>query len=123
MDKKKRSEKRQRTALVQVRCTASEKAAIERLAESRGVSAAELMRSSSLDYPLPDIPPEDVANLLMAIKKLGTNANQIAHAANAHNLANAHATWRPDDETVRLRKEVSALRKYVLENFGSTRKS
>jgi hypothetical protein len=82
------SETRQRSRLVQVRCTPDEQARIEAAAERAGMSVASFMRHQCLGTPGPRAqrrPPVEraaLAQLLAWLGKAGSNVNQIARVGN-----------------------------------------
>ena len=83
------SEKRQRQKGLRLRLTDAERAAIEAAAEQAGLSLASYARGVLLDAPPPKqarrAPADKVelARLVAQIGKVGSNMNQLAHAANA----------------------------------------
>ena len=85
------SEKRQLTEDFRVRCTPEDKAAIEAMARSRGVSVSQFAREAALQRSSPGPKPRrhtpaaderELARILAQLGKWGSNLNQLAHAAN-----------------------------------------
>jgi hypothetical protein len=82
------SEKRQRTAILNVRLTPEEKAAISAKAAAAGLDAAAFIRRQAIDTPGPRTRRRmavDVAELARArgaLGYVGNNLNQIARAVN-----------------------------------------
>lgn len=78
---------------IPTRYTRTEKEQLTQAAQAAGVSMSDFIRASALEQPLP--PPrsaranrptikdgEKLAALLLAVGRIGNNANQLAHAAN-----------------------------------------
>lgn len=83
------SAKRQRTKIIQIRCTAHERDKAARLADRAGLSLGAFARAAMLGDSGPRAqrrPPADhkaLRQILGHLGKLGSNANQIARALNA----------------------------------------
>lgn len=83
------SETRQRTRLVQVRCTDTEHKAIAQAAEQAGETVGAFMRRQAIGTPGPRAKRRplkqtiDLAKLLANLGRPGSNLNQIARALNA----------------------------------------
>jgi hypothetical protein len=82
------TEKRARPAHLTVRLSAEERAAVDAAAGAAGLTAGSYAREAMLGGPAPREvrrPPaerEELVRLLAALGKIGSNLNQLAHAAN-----------------------------------------
>ncbi len=89
--------KRQRTELIATRWTPEERAELEARAERAGVSVAAYLRQQALGGSGPRArrrPHADAAALLQLlgqVGRIGSNINQLAHAANAGGWPSAAA--------------------------------
>ena len=115
------SQKRQRLLTVRVACTQAEFAAIHDAARAAGLSAAAYLRRQAIGAPgprairRPPIERVELARLLGETGKLGSNVNQLAHAANA-------AGDLPAAETLaETRAAVIAIRDALLRALGRDR--
>jgi hypothetical protein len=83
------NEKRQRTALVQIRCTPEEHACIIVAAERVGLSVGAYVRMQCIGKPgprairRPTVEAMVVAQLVAHLGKVGSNLNQIARVVNS----------------------------------------
>jgi hypothetical protein len=97
------TEKRQRARLVAVRCTDAELAAIAAAAARVGMTIGAFMRHQAIGTPgprairRPQVDRVELARVLAALGRYGSNVNQLARAANGgaipleHELAEAAA--------------------------------
>jgi uncharacterized protein (DUF1778 family) len=82
------SEKRQRQKALRVRLTDAERAALDEAAEQAGLSLASYARQALLGAPpprqarRPPVAKAELARVLAQLGKVGSNLNQLAHAAN-----------------------------------------
>jgi len=83
------SEKRQRQNVVRVRLNDTERSEILERADRAGLSVAGYLRTAVLDQPAPrqsrrpPVNKQELAQVLAAIGKLGSNVNQMARVANS----------------------------------------
>lgn len=87
-EKRKRSERRQRTAGILVRVTGEEKAEIDARAQAAGLTAGGFLRAAGLggktprSLPRTPIDRELLAEAVAELNRVGNNLNQIARALN-----------------------------------------
>jgi hypothetical protein len=87
------SEKRQRAAVVPVRCLPEEREALKAKAAAAGLSLSSYLRFAGLGDPgirarrAPTVNAQALAQAVAALNKVGSNLNQIAHALNAGQAA------------------------------------
>lgn len=107
-----------RGKFVAVRCTSAEYAALQIAAARSGLSVGAFLRAVGLGIPGPravhraPAGREELARILGQLGKLGSNVNQLAHAANA---AGAELTHR---ELNQIGDEVRTMRTAVLKALG-----
>ena len=83
------SEKRARTAHLTIRLSAEERAAIDEAARRSGLTSGSYARQLLLGAPTPrqvrrpPIERQELARLLGQLGRIGSNLNQLAHAANS----------------------------------------
>lgn len=75
------SENRKRNETLTIRITKSEKAAIVRQAKKAGMSLTEYILALSRQLPI--YPPPDFSPLLVELKRIGNNINQLAAKVNS----------------------------------------
>jgi hypothetical protein len=84
-----RREKRQRGGFIGVRCTPDELAAITAAAARAGMSVGAFMRHQAIGTPgpravrRPQVDRAELARVLAALGRYGSNVNQLAHVANS----------------------------------------
>jgi hypothetical protein len=87
---------------IPTRFSAGEKDALTQAARAAGVTMSDFIRASALSQPLPPPRPqranrptvkdgERLATLLLAVGRIGNNANQLAHVANSGEWLERHA--------------------------------
>lgn len=97
------SQKRQRTHLVQIRCTAAEHAQLQEAAERAGLTIGAFVRQRCLGSAGPRAvrrPPVEraaLAQLLAQLGKCGSNLNQIARVLNSGGDTPSDITAAIDD--------------------------
>ena len=113
MHKRKRSEKRKRTELIQIRMTKEEKAAYLLRCKNAGLTSADYFRKSALKAkPLqPTIDTGVLVKLLASWGKMGNNLNQMAKHFNSGN---------PTDQALgkELVEKVEAIRLEIRQALG-----
>lgn len=115
------SEQRQRQRVLHVRLTDAEYATLEARAGETGLSMGSLVRAEVLGNAgvraarRPHVDSALLARVLGQLGKIGSNANQLARAANTDRLD-------PDDEVPaqvsRLLAEIEAIRALVMQAMG-----
>jgi Bacterial mobilisation protein (MobC) len=113
------SEKRQRTAQLKIRLSASELDALQKLADSAGLSVAGFVRSVSLGTqppkqsrkPLPEA--RELSRIYGQIGHIGGNINQLAKIANL-------GGWPSVDEINEVRQQVLWMRQILMKAFGGS---
>ena len=107
-----------RDALIHVRCTYYEREAIKAIAEQAGLSVGAFLRALALGDPgprsvrRPPIERLELARLLGAINKVGSNANQIAKVINTtRNLP----SW---SELAAIKEDIAAMRGALMKALG-----
>ena len=91
-----------RSCPIPTRFSEGEKDRLTHAARAAGVTLSDFIRASALSQPLPPPRPqranrptvkdgEQLASLLLAVGRIGNNANQLAHVANSGSWPEAHA--------------------------------
>lgn len=111
-----------RNRLIHLRCTEHERAAIKAVAEEAGLSVGALLRLLALGdagpraVRKPPIERAELARLLGAIGKVGSNINQIAKAI--HTTRNL-PSW---SELAEIKAEIASMRAALLRALGHDHK-
>jgi hypothetical protein len=106
------------SAVIHIRCTPTKQAAYEAAAAQAGLSIGEYFRTLADGSPgpraarRPPIERQELAKLLGHIGKLGSNVNQLAHAANAAGFDVAEGELRA------IGNEVRTMRAAVMKALG-----
>lgn len=106
------SEKRIRDRILTVRLTAEERAAIDEACEQAGLAAGSYARRALLGAPTPrevrrkPADRRELARILGALGKIGSNINQLAAASNAGVLLYAAEVAAAADAVVEMRDAV-----------------
>jgi hypothetical protein len=107
-----------RKRIIPVRCTDYERVAIKAVAEQAGLSVGALLRALALGdagpraVRRPPIERAELARILGAIGKIGSNINQIAKAVNeTRNLP----SW---SELAEMKADIAVMRAAVLKALG-----
>ena len=94
--------KENRSCPIPTRFSEGERDRLTQAARAAGVTMSDFIRASALSQPLPPPRPqranrptvkdgEQLASLLLAVGRIGNNANQLAHVANSGSWPDAHA--------------------------------
>jgi len=81
-----------RTRVINVRCTASQRAEIEKLAGQAGMSVADFLRDQAVNgkpprsIRRPQVDLDKLQQVLDGLRELGPSTNDMAHAANSGTL-------------------------------------
>jgi len=109
----KEKEKAKRKVVIATKLTEEEARKVREIAEAKGITVSDFVRSRLLDLPIPDrISPERLAKkleefrkLLYEVNKIGVNINQIARYCNKYREVDCEVLA----QLIEIRRELKAL--------------
>lgn len=119
----KEKEKAKRKVVIATKLTEEEARKVREIAEAKGITVSDFVRSRLLDLPIPDrISPEKLAKrleefrkLLYEVNKIGVNINQIARYCNKYREVDCEVLA----QLIEIRRELKALVQTAYEGLTS----
>ena len=119
----KEKEKAKRKVVIATKLTEEEARKVREIAEAKGITVSDFVRSRLLNLPIPDrISPERLAKkleefrkLLYEVNKIGVNINQIARYCNKYREVDCEVLA----QLIEIRRELKALVQTAYEGLTS----